>query len=221
MKDEHKVFLERVLIPLHKAHSLSLFHPQVNNRVFVRACLIGFRLVNLLRRSIHWERAATSGSGDQGPSQILAKNVFDERSESEAIRACSSLTSIVDLISQRIGRNPGYHRFTDIQECLPTTFQTNHPISNILTFPSKWTKWVVAQQWLLYLPGRWTIVSSLVERVRRAINRRKPQGDSAYSSSCVMPHIENTLEHYHYYTDLQSFEESDGHQQETLRWCVE
>lgn len=32
LKDEHKVFLERVLIPLHKAHSLSLFHPQVNER---------------------------------------------------------------------------------------------------------------------------------------------------------------------------------------------
>ena len=32
LKDEHKVFLERVLIPLHKAHSLSLFHPQVKER---------------------------------------------------------------------------------------------------------------------------------------------------------------------------------------------
>ena len=30
LKDEHKVFLERVLLPMHKAHSLSLFHPQVN-----------------------------------------------------------------------------------------------------------------------------------------------------------------------------------------------
>jgi len=29
LKEEHKVFLERVLIPLHKAHSLSLFHPQL------------------------------------------------------------------------------------------------------------------------------------------------------------------------------------------------
>lgn len=30
LKEEHKVFLSRVLIPLHKAHSLNLFHPQVN-----------------------------------------------------------------------------------------------------------------------------------------------------------------------------------------------
>jgi hypothetical protein len=30
LKEEHKVFLERVLMPLHKAHSLSSFHPQVN-----------------------------------------------------------------------------------------------------------------------------------------------------------------------------------------------
>ncbi|CAF2061073.1 unnamed protein product [Rotaria magnacalcarata] len=29
LKDEHKVFLGRVLIPLHKAHSLSMFHPQL------------------------------------------------------------------------------------------------------------------------------------------------------------------------------------------------
>ena len=42
MKDEHKVFLERVLIPLHKAHSLSLFHPQVSDRVFVEIWSIKF-----------------------------------------------------------------------------------------------------------------------------------------------------------------------------------
>ncbi|CAF2834302.1 unnamed protein product [Rotaria sp. Silwood2] len=29
LKEEHKVFLGRVLIPLHKAHSLNLFHPQL------------------------------------------------------------------------------------------------------------------------------------------------------------------------------------------------
>ncbi|CAF3404088.1 unnamed protein product [Rotaria sp. Silwood1] len=29
LKEEHKLFLERVLIPLHKAHSLSAFHPQL------------------------------------------------------------------------------------------------------------------------------------------------------------------------------------------------
>ncbi|CAF3393688.1 unnamed protein product [Rotaria sp. Silwood1] len=29
LKEEHKVFLGRVLIPLHKAHSLTLFHPQL------------------------------------------------------------------------------------------------------------------------------------------------------------------------------------------------
>ncbi|CAM4852570.1 unnamed protein product [Rotaria socialis] len=29
LKEEHKVFLGRVLIPLHKAHSLSMFHPQL------------------------------------------------------------------------------------------------------------------------------------------------------------------------------------------------
>ena len=30
LKEEHKLFLQRVLIPLHKAHSLQTFHPQVN-----------------------------------------------------------------------------------------------------------------------------------------------------------------------------------------------
>lgn len=29
LKEEHKLFLQRVLIPLHKAHSLQTFHPQV------------------------------------------------------------------------------------------------------------------------------------------------------------------------------------------------
>ncbi|UJR27443.1 hypothetical protein I4U23_008732 [Adineta vaga] len=29
LKEEHKVFLERVLIPLHKTHSLGLYHPQL------------------------------------------------------------------------------------------------------------------------------------------------------------------------------------------------
>ncbi len=29
LKEEHKVFLKRVLIPLHKAHSLQAFHPQL------------------------------------------------------------------------------------------------------------------------------------------------------------------------------------------------
>lgn len=29
LKEEHKVFLQRVLIPLHKAHSLTLYHPQL------------------------------------------------------------------------------------------------------------------------------------------------------------------------------------------------
>jgi serine/threonine-protein phosphatase 2A regulatory subunit B' len=34
LKEEHKVFLDRVLMPLHKAHSLSSFHPQVNALTF-------------------------------------------------------------------------------------------------------------------------------------------------------------------------------------------
>jgi len=32
LKEEHKVFLQRILIPLHKAHSLNLYHPQVTKR---------------------------------------------------------------------------------------------------------------------------------------------------------------------------------------------
>ena len=35
LKEEHKVFLDRVLMPLHKAHSLSLFHPQVE-KIFIQ-----------------------------------------------------------------------------------------------------------------------------------------------------------------------------------------
>ena len=31
LKEEHKLFLKRVLIPLHKAHSLQTFHPQVSD----------------------------------------------------------------------------------------------------------------------------------------------------------------------------------------------
>lgn len=31
LKEEHKLFLKRVLIPMHKAHSLPAFHPQVNS----------------------------------------------------------------------------------------------------------------------------------------------------------------------------------------------
>jgi serine/threonine-protein phosphatase 2A regulatory subunit B' len=33
LKEEHKLFLKRVLIPLHKAHSLQSFHPQVNKLI--------------------------------------------------------------------------------------------------------------------------------------------------------------------------------------------
>ena len=30
LKDEHKIFLVQVLIPLHKARSLTVYHPQVS-----------------------------------------------------------------------------------------------------------------------------------------------------------------------------------------------
>lgn len=39
LKEEHKLFLKRVLIPLHKAHSLQAFHPQVRSvktKIFTR-----------------------------------------------------------------------------------------------------------------------------------------------------------------------------------------
>ena len=32
LKDEHKVFLKRVLLPLHKAHSLGTYHAQVKKK---------------------------------------------------------------------------------------------------------------------------------------------------------------------------------------------
>ena len=72
-----------------------------------------------------------------------------------------------------------------------------------------------------HLIGSWTIVSSLVEWICCATNRGEPQRDPPNSPSCLMSHIENTLEYHYYHVNLQSPEESDGNQQEALRWCVE
>ena len=54
LKEEHKSFLGRVLIPLHKAHSLSLYHPQVKLIISLSFSLtFTFLLVNLLYCPIH------------------------------------------------------------------------------------------------------------------------------------------------------------------------
>jgi len=37
LKEEHKMFLIRVLLPLHKVKSLSVYHPQVRSGVVPRA----------------------------------------------------------------------------------------------------------------------------------------------------------------------------------------
>lgn len=43
LKEEHKLFLQRVLIPLHKAHSLQTFHPQVGfNHTSINSQLISY-----------------------------------------------------------------------------------------------------------------------------------------------------------------------------------
>lgn len=83
LKDEHKVFLERVLLPLHKAHSLSLFHPQVRfifkKLKFWRSFLYLWP-VNLLCRSIYGERSAPRWTNYQRIIKILAQNILDQRS---------------------------------------------------------------------------------------------------------------------------------------------
>ena len=84
LKDEHKLFLERVLIPLHKAHSLNLFHPQVKCRPsqFIDThTLSRFALVNLLRCTIHRKRATARRGDHQRPAEILAENMLNQRGE--------------------------------------------------------------------------------------------------------------------------------------------
>ena len=69
LKEEHKLFLQRVLIPLHKAHTLQTFHPQVNlnhpkscNVSFANICFLTV-LVGLLCCAVYRKRCHSYGVG--------------------------------------------------------------------------------------------------------------------------------------------------------------
>jgi hypothetical protein len=73
LKEEHKVFLIKVLLPLHKVKTLSVYHPQL------AYCIVQFlekdpSLTQPVSRSKAIERELRCNSGDHGPSQILAKD---------------------------------------------------------------------------------------------------------------------------------------------------
>lgn len=53
LKSEHKTFLTKVLIPLHKAKTLGLYHAQVS--VFISLLIIGTRWKHILNISEHFQ----------------------------------------------------------------------------------------------------------------------------------------------------------------------
>lgn len=75
LKEEHKVFLIKVLLPLHKVKTLSVYHPQL------AYCIVQFlekdpSLTQPVRLSLSFNRRILHGltTGDNGFTKILAKN---------------------------------------------------------------------------------------------------------------------------------------------------
>lgn len=80
LKEEHKLFLTRVLIPLHKVKSLSMYHPQL------AYCIVQFlekdaaltEEVSLCQRS---KLSLTDITGRPRPLEVLAKSEQHQRSD--------------------------------------------------------------------------------------------------------------------------------------------
>jgi len=73
LKQEHKVFLVKVLLPLHKPRCLSLYHAQVS--VKFTFFNLFFDLACLLRGPIYREGFHPNSTSFRCIAQILAKNV--------------------------------------------------------------------------------------------------------------------------------------------------
>ena len=124
LKDEHKLFLVRVLIPLHKTHGLTLFHPQVKRSFVLLDGSFDRRLtfaVDLLYRSIHRKRSFTRRTNSSRLVEILAKNVVEKRSS----------------FSHGTRRNSRRDRFADVQKSLRAALQTDQPFRDIGTLSSR------------------------------------------------------------------------------------
>lgn len=80
LKEEHKLFLTRVLIPLHKVKSLSMYHPQL------AYCIVQFLEKDAaLTEEVRSNATAlkyllTCLTGRVGPTEILAQSKQHERS---------------------------------------------------------------------------------------------------------------------------------------------
>lgn len=79
LKEEHKLFLTRVLIPLHKVKSLSMYHPQL------AYCIVQFLEKDAaLTEEVSWHTSLLMGlrltiSGRPRSSEILAESEQYER----------------------------------------------------------------------------------------------------------------------------------------------
>ena len=73
LKEEHKVFLIKLLLPLHKVKTLSVYHPQL------AYCIVQFlekdpSLTQPVRYFRKIKRVLLNFSGDHGFAKILAEN---------------------------------------------------------------------------------------------------------------------------------------------------
>ena len=122
LKDEHKIFLIKVLLPLHKAKTLSVYHPQL------AYCIVQFLekdptltqpVKHLSLRSAH--RPVRSFAGDHGSAEILAENAQSKRSD----------------VSQRTGGNSRCHRSGGISKDYGSSLQAISQVCLQSSFPSK------------------------------------------------------------------------------------
>lgn len=79
LKEEHKLFLTRVLLPMHKVKSLSMYHPQL------AYCIVQFlekdaALTEEVCARCLCEQRNANRLGGTGPSEILAKGQQHEGS---------------------------------------------------------------------------------------------------------------------------------------------
>jgi len=97
LKEEHKLFLQRVLIPLHKAHSLQSFHPQ-----------LAYCVVQFIEKDATLSETVIKGLLKYWPKTCSFKEVM----------FLNELEEILDMIDQEYFKNVMVSLFKQISKCL-------------------------------------------------------------------------------------------------------
>ena len=118
LKAEHKQFLVRVLIPLHKVR-VGCLDRSVDWNVCAGAMSVPLSCsAGVLRRSVPGEGRHSHRAGHQRPSQVLAKNLFTKRSDVSGWNRGDSGRDWAGSVCQ----NPGTSVQTDCQVCVQSPF---------------------------------------------------------------------------------------------------